>query len=85
MKDAKLADHLEFLVSRRGQDETTVLAQALRRGIDVLYEDTLVEEFLLGRVSRETVLQELGSERLSEIEYQRDILRREIGWGLKGA
>jgi len=85
MKDAKLADHLEFLTSRRGQDEATVLAQALRRGIDVLYEDTLVEEFLLGRVSRETVLQELGSERLNEIEYQRDTLRREVGWGLKGA
>jgi hypothetical protein len=44
MKDVKLAEHLEFLVSHRGLDEATVLAQALRRGIDALYEDTLVEE-----------------------------------------
>lgn len=85
MKDAKLTEHLEFLVSRRGQDEATVLAQALRKGIDALYEDTLVEEFLFGRVSRETVLRELGAERLNEIEYQRDTLRRDVGWGLKGA
>jgi len=85
MKDVKLAEHLEFLVSHRDQDEATVLAQALRRGIDALYEDTLVEEFLLGRVSRETVFRDLGSERLNEIEYQRDALRREVGWGLKGA
>jgi len=84
MKDT-LAEHLEFLVSRRGQDEATVLAQALRKGIDALYEEALVEEFLLGRVAREAVLQALGPERLDEIEYQRNVLQREVGWGLKGA
>ena len=85
MKAIKLAEHLEFLVSHRGQDEATVLADALRRGIDVLYEDALVEEFLLDRVSRDTVLRELGADRLNEIEYQKDVLRREVAWGLKGA
>jgi hypothetical protein len=27
----------------------------------------------------------LGPERLEEIEYQRDALRRDFEWGLKGA
>jgi hypothetical protein len=84
MKDT-LSEHLEFLISRKGQDEATVLAQALRKGIDALYEETLIEEFLLDRVARETVLQALGPERLDEIEYQRDVLQREVGWGLTGA
>lgn len=84
MKDT-LSQHLEFLISRSGQDEATVLAQALRKGIDALYEETLIEEFLLGRVAREAVLQALGPERLDEIEYQRNVLQREVGWGLKGA
>lgn len=85
MNDRKLAEHLDFLVSRRGEDETTVLAQALRKGIDALYEEALVEDFLLGRVGRETLLLEIGPERLDEVEYQRDALRREVGWGLQGA
>jgi hypothetical protein len=80
-----LSEHLEFLISHSGQDEATLLAQALRKGIDALYEEALVEEFLLGRVTRETVLQVLGRERLDEIEYQRNVLQREVGWGLKGA
>jgi hypothetical protein len=84
MKDT-LSEHLEFLISHSGQDEATLLAQALRKGIDALYEEALVEEFLLGRVTRETVLQVLGRERLDEIEYQRNVLQREVGWGLKGA
>lgn len=50
-----------------------------------LDEETLVEEFLLGRVAREIVLETLGPERLAEIEYQKDVLQREIKWGLRGA
>jgi hypothetical protein len=84
MKDT-LSEHLEFLVSRSGEDEAAVLAQALRKGIDALYEEVLIEEFLLGRVARDAVLQALGPERLDEIEYQRNVLQREVGWGLKGA
>lgn len=85
MKDRKLAEHLDFLVSHAGQDEAAVLAQALRTGIEALYEEALVEGYLFDRVSREIVLRELGPERLEDIEYQRDALKREVEWGLKGA
>jgi len=44
--------------------------------------DALTEAYLLGEVPRETVLSELGAERLAEIEYQRDALRRDVEWGL---
>lgn len=81
----KLLERLEFLVACRGEDEAAVLAQALRKGIDVLYEEVLVEEFLLGRVARETVLRALGPDRLDEIEYQRDVQQKEVGWGQMGA
>jgi len=47
-----------------------------------LQPDALIEDFLLGNASRETALRELGSERLSEIEFQRDTLRRDFEWGL---
>ncbi len=48
-------------------------------------QEALIEAFLLGEVPREMALQELGSDRLAEIEYQRDALRRDVEWGLKGA
>ena len=85
MHDKTLTEHLDFLVTQKGQDEATVLAQALRAGIEALYQETLTEAYLLGKVPRETVLRELGSERLAEIDYQRDALRRDVAWGLKGA
>jgi hypothetical protein len=85
MHDKTLAEHLDFLIAQKGQDEATVLAQAIRAGVEVLYRETLIEAYLLGKVPRETALSELGSERLAEVDYQRDALRHDVAWGLKGA
>ena len=85
MREAKLAEHLEFLTSARGEDEVTVLAAALRAGVETLYREALIDGFLGGRISREQVLREIGPEPLAEIECQRDALRRDVEWGLRGA
>jgi hypothetical protein len=85
MKDRTLAAHLDFLVLERGEDEATILAEALRAGIETLYRDALTEGFLLGRIPREQLLQEIGPDGLAEIELQRDALRRDVEWGLRGA
>jgi hypothetical protein len=60
-----------------------VLTQAVHEGIQLLYQEVLIEAYLLGRVPREMVLKELGLERLEEIEYQRDALQRDVEWGLE--
>jgi predicted ribosome quality control (RQC) complex YloA/Tae2 family protein len=85
MRDKTWTEHLDFLIVQKGEDEATVLAQALRTGVETLYQEALVEAYLLGKVPRETALRELGSERLAEVDYQRDVLRRDVEWGLKGA
>jgi transcription initiation factor IIE alpha subunit len=85
MHENVLTEHLKFLVTQKGQDEATVLAQALRMGVETLYQEALTEAFLMGKVSHETALRELGPDRLAEVEYQRDALQRDVEWGLKGA
>lgn len=85
MRDNALRERLDFLVTQKGEDEAAVITQALRTGIDTLYQEALTEAYLLGQVPRETALHELGPDRLEEIDYQRDALRRDVQWGLKGA
>ncbi|HEV7786202.1 MAG TPA: hypothetical protein VGQ28_12740 [Thermoanaerobaculia bacterium] len=85
MRDTALREHLDFLVTQKGEDEATVIAQALRAGVEALYQEALTEAYLLGQITRDTALEGLGLERLEEIEYQRDALRRDFEWGLKGA
>jgi hypothetical protein len=81
--EATLVDELAFVVQRSRADESTVLAQAVREGIRVLYRQTLTEAYLLGQVPRDRVLKELGPESVDEIDYQRDALKRDFAWGLK--
>lgn len=78
-----LAQQLSFVIARRQQDEATVLAQAVREGIKCLYRESVIEAYLLGQITREQALKELGAEELEAIEYQRDTLRRDVEWGLK--
>ena len=85
MRDKTLAAHLDFLVNKKGEDEASVLAQALRSGVETLYQEALIEAYLMGEVSREIILQELGPVRLADIDYQRDALQRDVEWGLKSA
>jgi hypothetical protein len=79
-----LAEKLAFLQEHRQQDETTLLAQALREGVQILYREALIEAYLLGQIDREKILDEIGPEELETIEYQRDAIQRDVQWGMQG-
>jgi hypothetical protein len=83
MNEATLTQELAFVVGQRQQDETTILAQAVREGVRVLYREALIEAYLAGRISRQEALKQLGPELLEEVDYQRDALRRDVAWGLR--
>jgi hypothetical protein len=85
MSEIGLAQRLAFLVAQRHEDEDSLLTQAIREGIQTLYRETLIEAYLLGRVSREALVKEIGPEQLEEVEYQRDALQRDVAWGLQNA
>jgi len=85
MSEVTLTQELTFLMAQRQQDEAAVLAQAVRTGIRALYRETLIEAFLMGRVSRQEALKQLGPEALEEVEYQRDALQHDVAWGMSDA
>ncbi len=80
---APFTQQLAFVAAQRQQNEESILAQALREGVQTLYRETLIEAYLLNSIPREQVLKELGPEEMEEIEYQRDTLARDVAWGLK--
>ncbi|MEK8020191.1 MAG: hypothetical protein VSS75_025245 [Candidatus Parabeggiatoa sp.] len=82
MKNIALGEQLTFLITQRGVNEATILAQAVSKGISLLYQEAITEAYLLGTISREQALKTLGTDTLEEIEYQRDALKRDVEWGL---
>lgn len=81
MSEMGVTEQLAFVLAQRNQDEATVLAEAMREGVQILYRETLSQAYILGQVPREMVLQQLGPEQLADLEYQRDVLLRDVAWG----
>lgn len=77
-----VTEELAFVAALREKDEADVLAEAVREGIRVLYQDALIEAYLLDRIPRQRMLDELGPERVDEIECRRDALKKDLAWGL---
>jgi len=84
MIQTELTQQLAFIAEHRHQNETAIIGEAVREGLQSLYRETLIEAYLLGQATRETVLKEIGLEQLEEIEYQRDALKRDVTWGVNG-
>lgn len=83
MEPTTMAQKLDFVATHRAQDESVLLAEAVRAGIDALYRETVIDAYLTGKISREKALRTLDAEKLEKIEYQRDCLERDVEWGLR--
>ena len=78
---SSFAKELAFIASIRQKDEADILADAVREGVRALYREALIEAYLLGRVSRAVALAELGPERIDEVDFQREALKKDLAWG----
>ena len=83
MTKLTFAQTLDVLVRETGEDETSVLAKAVRAGVDVLYRQHVIDRFVAGTLSRSEAVAVLGPELVEDLEYQREALARDIAWGLR--
>ena len=77
-------DELEFIIQETGEDEITILAQAFREGLKYLYRQKVMDAFVAGKLTRTEAVKTLGLETVGDLEYQKDAIRKDIRWGLRG-
>lgn len=77
-----ITEELTFLRRHTGQDESTILIQALHLGLNELYRQTVEQQFIDGSIPREDALEMLGIDRVDEIEYAQQALAQDIVQGL---
>jgi len=83
MAQTTVTDELAFLTRATGEDETAILARAVRTGIGVLYKQQVADLYVTGDLSREQAVEILGLEAVEELDYQKESLERDIDWGLR--
>jgi hypothetical protein len=77
-----IAQELDFLIQRTGQDELTLLSRAMRLGLGFLYRQTAEQAFIDEAMTRAEAVAALGPQRVAEIEYAKQALAQDVRRGL---
>lgn len=83
MADAVLKE-LALLARERGEEAETIIARAVKLGIEKLKQETILERYLKEEISREDAVKAVGLELVKLAERQRKALLEDIEWGLHG-
>ncbi len=79
---ATLRQKIDFLLKSDDILESTILAKAIEVGVTQLYDDAITEAYLAGQLSRETVIAELGEEKVQKLDYAIESIEKDVAWGL---
>jgi hypothetical protein len=83
MEDVVLRE-LETLAKERKQDVTSIIANAVKIGIEKIRQDTILERYLKKLITREEAIKSVGMELVRLAERQREAVLEDVGWGLYG-
>lgn len=83
VSSVRFTDELAFLRQHTGEDEATLLIQALHSGLNMLYQQAVEQLFIDDEFSRNEAVNILGRERVAEIEYAKQALAQDIFQGYR--
>jgi hypothetical protein len=83
MADAVLKD-LALLAEEREEDVETIIARAVKLGIEKIKQDTVLARYLNEEITREDAIKAVGLDLVKLAERQRVALLEDIAWGLHG-
>lgn len=83
MEDETLRE-LETLAKERKEDVTTIIARAVRIGIEKIRQETVLEKYLKKLITREEAIKLVGLEAVTLAERQMKAVQEDVEWGLHG-
>jgi len=83
MEDVVLRE-LETLARERKEDVATIIAKAVKIGIEKMRQDIILERYLKKAITREEAIKLVGMELVRLAERQREAVLEDVKWGLHG-
>ncbi|SDX75472.1 hypothetical protein [Halopenitus persicus] len=79
---AEISDRIREIAETRGLPESEVFERALERGLDDLWEDLVLAQYLDGDRDREEAIEHVGRTKVERAEREREVVARDADWGL---
>ncbi len=79
---ADVSDRVRAIARHRQVDESEVIQQAVEKGVESLWRDTVVSKYLSGDLSRAEAVDELGEDIVRQVDTAKDAVEEDVAWGL---
>ncbi len=77
-----LTQELENLAKEKNKDITVIIAQAMKIGVSKLWQESILEKYLKGRLTRKQAIRILGIDLVKLADKQKRVVVEDIKWGL---
>lgn len=77
-----VSDRVREIAQYRGTEESSVIQEAVERGVEELWRDIVIRRYLDGDLSRSAAIDRLGQETVAEVDQARDAVEADVSWGL---
>ena len=79
---AELSERVRAIAEARNIQESEVFEQALERGLEDLWEDLVLAQYLDGELEREEAIERVGRTKVERAEYEQAAVEEDVDWGL---
>ena len=79
---ADLSDRVREIAQARDVSESEVFERALERGLEDLWENVVLGQYLDGEIDREEAVARVGRAKVERAEREREIVEDDVEWGL---
>ncbi len=79
---AEISDRVRAIAKARDLPESEVFERALERGLEELWEDLVLAQYLDGELDREDAIEHVGRTKVERAERERAAVEEDVDWGL---
>jgi hypothetical protein len=77
-----LSDRVREIAEARDLPESEVFERALERGLEDLWEDLVLGQYLDGDLNREEAIDRVGRTKVERAEQEVEVVEEDVDWGL---
>lgn len=77
-----ISNRVREIARHHDSDESSVIEQALERGLEDLWEEVVLTRYLDGELSREEAIAEVGRDPVERADAASDAVDEDIAWAL---
>jgi predicted DNA-binding protein len=77
-----ITERVEKLADEQGVPESQVIEEALEKGVESLWDEYVLSEYVEGNIDREEAVDLVGLEKVKRSDREVDVMKDDTEWGL---